>query len=692
MDHVLDTKASQETTFATVGNNIIDHCLAGYNSSVFCYGQTGSGKTHTMMGSIGREADGGLSPGCGLIPRVFESLFTSVAQREQQQESSMVRYSVKCSFLEIYNEDITDLLEPTSTGLQIRDGDVKKGVYVQGLSEHEVLNADDVLALIVAGSENRRMAATKMNERSSRSHSVFTATVECHQHGGNGGEHGKYASTSGTTPTPTTTSMVTRYSKINLIDLAGSERVGRSGAAGQQLVEAKSINRSLAVLGRVIAALVERQRRPSIHIPYRDSRLTFLLQESLGGNSKTCIVANITPAVDSVAETYSTLTFATNCKKIKCRAVVNEDRMSNGNGAAYAEEIKALSAENGLLAKMVGDLKQQLEQAQSLFDQNNAVINEMRAEQGMLRRELVEAKTHAARCAEEAAQLRSDNGMLSFTVESGESERERLQEELVSARETSVREAEGARRCEEELSSMREQLASARTAAVEIQAEVAEAKAAKTATDALLDEVRAEVRRLQREAKEESVAAAAREEGLRREAVGLRHRVEELAGEADKLRKDLSGEHSSVNRYKRMVGEIGRLIDWAQASSSMNSAAFAAAAAAAAEVEAETGLGQTNGPLKMKNNDTSGMNQTIPAVRAGGMMATNGKPSPAALAALRVARMSLSSTVNAATATPLHGVVNKKGVHPIPPVVPLSARGKGENVELQQLQQLSALP
>jgi len=190
--------------------------------------------------------------------------------------------------------------------------------------------ADDVLCLIGAGSVNRTMAATKMNERSSRSHSVFTATIESHERT----ESGRIKK---------------KFSKLNLIDLAGSERVGKSGATGEQLTEAKSINRSLTVLGRVISALVDQQKSKSIHVPYRDSRLTFLLQESLGGNSRTAMVATVTPSAESAGETYCTLAFAAGAKKIKCRAVINEDRGS---------DTKALQEENTRLRQALREARE----------------------------------------------------------------------------------------------------------------------------------------------------------------------------------------------------------------------------------------------------------------------------------------------------------------------------------------------
>ena len=581
IDHVLDPQATQIHMFQAAGCRIVEHAMAGFNTSIFAYGQTGSGKTYTMLGDVAREPDGSLSPGCGLVPRVFEALFAAIAEKEQMTQrgssASSLRYSVKCSFLEIYNEEVTDLLNPSSTGLQIRDGDLKRGIYVQGLSENEVLNADDVLSLIQAGSENRRIAATRMNERSSRSHSVFTATIESHER------------TSGGV-------LRVRFAKMNLIDLAGSERVARSGSAGQQLSEVKSINRSLAVLARVISALVERQRRPTVHVPYRDSRLTFLLQESLGGNSRTCIIANVTPAPDSATETYGTLSFANGAKKIKCRAVVNEDRTGDA---------RALAAENSRMEKLVAELQMQVEQADALFDQNNTAITAMRVEQGVLRRELGELRAQASRSTEDAAQLRTENAMLNAAIAADDEERERLLDEIEDAREAAMR-------AREEAKVLKHEVVAARNAAAEAAAEVAEARATRAAVEALFEEAKAEARRVQKEAQADSIAAATKEESLRRENETLRTHNDELTKELEKLRKDLTGKHSSVNNYKRMVGEIGRLIDWAQSPSSQ-----------------QPGGSQNGAPGD--------------AVGGHGMDRTGNYPSPAAMAALQVARMSLAA-------------------------------------------------
>jgi kinesin family protein 15 len=252
VDAALPSSSTQADVFGVVGWPMVDHCMDGFNSTIFAYGQTGSGKTHTMMGDIEDEQQ------AGLVPRVFARLFEAIRARASDGEDDS--YTISCSFLEIYNEEVTDLLHTSSTNLQIRDGDVKRGVYVQGLSSHPVASLADVLRLIAFGSENRKIASTELNERSSRSHSVFTATITW---------EGVRAGVK-----------TFRSSKLNLVDLAGSERVGKSGATGEQLVEARSINKSLSVLGRVIARLVDKQvgGGGNVHVPYRDSKLTFLLQ------------------------------------------------------------------------------------------------------------------------------------------------------------------------------------------------------------------------------------------------------------------------------------------------------------------------------------------------------------------------------------------------------------------------------
>ncbi|CAN6725543.1 unnamed protein product [Malus baccata var. baccata] len=305
-DSVCNTDASQLDIFQLVGAPLVENCMAGFNSSVFAYGQTGSGKTYTMWGPANALLDENLSSDQqGLTPRVFECLFARLNEEQIKHADKELKYQCHCSFLEIYNEQITDLLDPNQKSLQIRE-DVKSGVYVENLTEECVRTMKDVTQLLIKGLSNRRTGSTSINAESSRSHTVFTCVVESQcKNVANG------------------TSFKT--SRINLVDLAGSERQKLTGAAGERLKEAGNINRSLSQLGNLINILAEiSQTGKQRHIPYRDSRLTFLLQESLGGNAKLAMVCAISPTQGCKSETFSTLRFAQRAKAIKNKAVVNE--------------------------------------------------------------------------------------------------------------------------------------------------------------------------------------------------------------------------------------------------------------------------------------------------------------------------------------------------------------------------------
>ncbi|KAL4335216.1 hypothetical protein GQ457_07G042920 [Hibiscus cannabinus] len=328
-DIVADEHVSQENLFKVAGLPMVENCMGGYNSCMFAYGQTGSGKTHTMLGDI----EGGTrrhSVNCGMTPRVFEHLFTRIQKEKDNRKDEKLRFTCKCSFLEIYNEQILDLLDPSSTNLQIRE-DMKKGVYVENLKEMEVTSARDVIQLLIQGAANRKVAATNMNHASSRSHSVFTCIIES-----------KWESQAVTHH---------RFARLNLVDLAGSERQKSSGAEGERLKEATNINKSLSTLGLVIMNLVNISNGKSLHVPYRDSKLTFLLQDSLGGNAKTTIIANISPSNCCSLETLSTLKFAQRAKFIKNNAVVNED--ASGDVVAMRLQIQQLKKEVSRLRGLV---------------------------------------------------------------------------------------------------------------------------------------------------------------------------------------------------------------------------------------------------------------------------------------------------------------------------------------------------
>ncbi|GCB69961.1 hypothetical protein scyTo_0010674 [Scyliorhinus torazame] len=291
-DTVFSPESKQVDVYNLTARPIVDSVLEGYNGTVFAYGQTGTGKTFTMEGV---RAVPELR---GIIPNSFAHIFGHIAKSEGD-----TRFLVRVSYLEIYNEEVRDLLgKDQSQRLEVKERpDV--GVYIKDLSGYVVNNADDMDRIMTLGNKNRSVGATNMNEHSSRSHAIFTITIECSEKGIDGNIH-------------------VRMGKLHLVDLAGSERQGKTGATGQRLKEATKINLSLSTLGNVISALVDGK---STHVPYRNSKLTRLLQDSLGGNSKTMMCANIGPADYNYDETISTLRYANRAKNIKNKARINED-------------------------------------------------------------------------------------------------------------------------------------------------------------------------------------------------------------------------------------------------------------------------------------------------------------------------------------------------------------------------------
>ncbi|XP_039592110.1 kinesin-like protein KIF15-A isoform X2 [Polypterus senegalus] len=322
-DHVADTAVSQEEVFSCVAKNIIESCMNGYNGTVFAYGQTGSGKTFTMLGPP--DSDNFTHNMRGIIPRSFEYLFFLI-NREIEKTGSSKSFLCKCSFIEIYNEQIFDLLDSASASLFLREN-IKKGVFVDGAVEKVVTSAAEAYQVLSMGWRNRRVASTSMNRESSRSHAVFTVTIESKE---------------------TVNEIINiRSSQLNLVDLAGSERQKDTHSEGTRLKEAGSINRSLSCLGQVMMALVDVSNGKSRHICYRDSKLTFLLRDSLGGNAKTFIIANVHPGSKCFGETLSTLHFAQRAKLIKNKAVVNED--TEGNVRQLQAELKKLKEQLSLI-------------------------------------------------------------------------------------------------------------------------------------------------------------------------------------------------------------------------------------------------------------------------------------------------------------------------------------------------------
>ncbi|BGP57426.1 Kinesin-related motor protein [Rhodotorula sphaerocarpa] len=334
--------ADQGMLFTDVAKPILQQVLQGYNCTIFAYGQTGTGKTYTMEGDLS-PYHGTFHPEAGIIPRTLYSLFDRLVESKSE-------YSVRCSFIELYNEELRDLnasapsipssastssdstappAEPGSAAKTLRIYEETKnghaGVVIQGLEETVIRSAEEGLSVLRRGSERRQIAATNCNERSSRSHSIFTVNVQVRDTGKEGSE-------------------VLRVGKLNLVDLAGSENVGRSGATDSRAREAGMINASLLALGRVINQLVDKSdSNKKQHIAYRESKLTRLLQDSLGGCTKTTIIATISPV--SYEETASTLTYAHQAKAIQNRPEINQRVPRSVVLNQFANEIARLQAD-----------------------------------------------------------------------------------------------------------------------------------------------------------------------------------------------------------------------------------------------------------------------------------------------------------------------------------------------------------
>ncbi|KAK3538099.1 hypothetical protein QTP70_029790 [Hemibagrus guttatus] len=328
--------AGQDMVFQCLGESLLHNAFQGYNACIFAYGQTGSGKSYTMMGSADQP---------GLIPRLCSSLFERTMQHQREEES----FTVEVSYMEIYNEKVRDLLDPKGSrqALKVREHKVL-GPYVDGLSR-----LADIESLMSEGNKSRTVAATNMNEESSRSHAVFkiilTHTLRDLQSGTSG----------------------EKVSKLSLVDLAGSERAAKTGAAGERLKEGSNINKSLTTLGLVISALADQGagKNKSKFVPYRDSVLTWLLKDSLGGNSRTAMVATVSPAADNYDETLSTLRYADRAKSIVNHAVVNEDPNARII-RELREEVEKLRDQLTQAESMKApELKERLEESEKLIQE-----------------------------------------------------------------------------------------------------------------------------------------------------------------------------------------------------------------------------------------------------------------------------------------------------------------------------------
>ncbi|KAI0391171.1 kinesin-domain-containing protein [Xylariaceae sp. FL0594] len=320
-DRVFDMKVKQHEIFDYSIKPTVDDILNGYNGTVFAYGQTGAGKSYTMMGTSIEDEEGR-----GITPRIVEQIFTSILS-----SPPTIEYTVRVSYMEIYMERIRDLLAPQNDNLPVHE-EKNRGVYVKGLLEIYVSSVEEVFEVMKRGGNARAVAATNMNQESSRSHSIFVITV--------------------TQKNLETGSM--KSGQLFLVDLAGSEKVGKTGASGQTLEEAKKINKSLSALGMVINALTDGK---SSHVPYRDSKLTRILQESLGGNSRTTLIINCSPSSYNDAETLSTLRFGMRAKSIKNKAKVNAELSPAELKAMLAKAKSNITNFENYIANLEGEVQ-----------------------------------------------------------------------------------------------------------------------------------------------------------------------------------------------------------------------------------------------------------------------------------------------------------------------------------------------
>jgi len=394
-DHVFGKDSTQPEVFEALGSPLLDKSFQGYNSTIFAYGQTGSGKTHTMMSD--RKSDDR-----GLIPRISENLF----ERITALTTGSRKFLVCCSFLEIYNEIVYDLLVPRGksspkTGLEIRE-QKGIGVYVKDLQEIVVESSEKLQKLIDQGFEHRATAATQMNATSSRSHCLFI--IKMHQKDESDANNNN-------------------FSKMNLVDLAGSERASRTGAQGDTLKEGSNINKSLSSLGNVINALSKAAASGSkkVFIPYRDSKLTRVLQESLGGNALTTMMAAMSPAKTNFEETLSTLNYAKRAKTIKVNASKNDESEQISKLQSEVEALRAKLAEQASGVADTSKYEVQIEEMERFMKQTWDDKEKASVEHEEQRKKLeTEAKKNAEKAVEEKnrrIKLLEDKGDIELSIQ-----------------------------------------------------------------------------------------------------------------------------------------------------------------------------------------------------------------------------------------------------------------------------------
>ncbi|KAH9520444.1 Kinesin- protein 11, partial [Bulinus truncatus] len=405
-DHVFPQDSEQIDVYKSVVMPVVEEVLAGYNCTIFAYGQTGTGKTFTMEGdrTEGLKSTWEEDPLSGIIPRAMHQIF------DYLQIQSDIEYSVRVSFMELYNEELFDLLGSTVDPLRLRiyEDNTKKGsVIISGLEEVVVRNKDEVYEILERGTAKRSTASTLMNAVSSRSHSVFSVTIHIKENTIDGEE-------------------LLKTGKLYLVDLAGSENIARSGAVDKRAREAGNINQSLLTLGRVITALVEH----APHIPYRESKLTRLLQDSLGGRTKTSIIATISPASSNLEETLSTLDYAFRAKNITNRPEINQKLTKKALLREYNEEIERLRRDlqacrekNGIYVAeenyvaMHNKISQQEEMIQELEDNIECLKTEMKNLSDLFSDTKEELKITSENLAETAQNLQETTKTLINTTE-----------------------------------------------------------------------------------------------------------------------------------------------------------------------------------------------------------------------------------------------------------------------------------
>ena len=497
-DSVYDHTNAQREIYEETALPIVRAAMEGYNGTVFCYGQTGTGKTHTMEGSLDPPHER------GIIPNAFDTVFADIDASEAVDKTFLVR----ASFLEIYNENVRDLLAKDQTKTCELKETPDRGVYVNGLTTFVVKSAEEMRKVLEVGKKNRSVGATLMNADSSRSHSIFTVTVET--------SRVRPGDPPGAEPHIT-------VGKLNLVDLAGSERQSKTRASGDRLKEATKINLSLSALGNVISALVDGK---SQHIPYRDSKLTRLLQDSLGGNTKTVMIANIGPADYNFDETMSTLRYANRAKNIKNEPKINEDP-KDAMLREFQEEIARLKAQLERRSGGSGSSDRRLESIRDATRAETAANARMNVEKDEAE------KAQALARASARAQMRE------MTEERGRTEEERLElEDAFRAQRAKMEARFAATTAEkEEHRALRERL------------EAMEAKVVKGGTNLLDQEQRLVEEARVREEKMRKMETHAEEQRRRIEEL---EDLDTLAGETyGNVDEEIESKTSKIERLKR---------------------------------------------------------------------------------------------------------------------------------------------